>query len=281
MDTESTHGGNGSCCGKNSLLSNGRVQSATVVVLVLLAVFLFAATLNALKENRFIGSGIGAVNVLSVSGEGEVFATPDTAEFTFSITEEGESASVVKDAVDAKANDVIETLKAEGVEERDIKTVAYELHPKYEWVQERCVNVYPCPGKQVQQGFSLTQSILVKARDLDKAGTYLGLVTEKNVTDVSGLIFTIDDEDALRAGARKSAIEDAKQKAEQLAADLGVSLVRIVNFNENQGYMPSPYMARDMAMAYGIGGGAEEEKVSVPAGENKISTNVTITYEIR
>ena len=282
METDTTKNeGSCSCCEKGTLLSSGRVQTATTLVLVLLAAFLFATTLNALKENRFIGSGVGAVNTLNVSGEGEVFATPDTAEFTFSITEEGESASAVKEAVDAKANETIEALKAQGVEDKDIKTVAYELHPKYEWEQERCPMGYGCPGKQVQKGFTLTQSILVKARDLDKAGTYLSLVSEKKVTDVSGLTFTIDDEDALKAEARKAAIDDAKKKAEKLAADLGVSLVRIVSFNENQGYYPVPYMARDMAVAYGIGGGAEEAKVSVPAGENQISTSVTITYEIR
>lgn len=282
MTDTSKDTGSCSCCEKDTLLSSSRVQVATTLVLVLLAAFLFSTTLNALKENRFIGSGISPVNVVSVSGEGEVFAVPDTAEFTFSIVEEGATAGAVQEAATAKANEVINALKEQGVEEKDIKTVAYELHPKYEWVQERCVAGYGCPGKQVQKGFTLTQSVLVKARDLNKAGDLLGLVTEKNVTDVSGLTFTIDDEDALRAEARKAAIDDAKEKAEKLAADLGVSLVRIVSFNENGGYYPVPYMARDMAVSeeYGMGAG-NEVKVSVPAGENRISSNVSVTYEIR
>jgi uncharacterized protein YggE len=250
---------------------------------VLLSAYLFSVTLNALKENRFIGSGIGAVNIVSVSGEGEVFAVPDTAEFTFSITEEGATAGAVQETATTKANEVIDALKAQGVEEKDIKTVAYELHPKYEWIQERCTTAFGCPGKQVQNGFELTQSVLVKARDLNKAGELLSLVTEKNVSNVSGLTFTIADEDGLRAEARKAAIDDAKEKAEKLATDLGVSLVRIVSFNENEGNYPMPYMARDMAMSdvYGIGGGEEAKVASVPAGENRISSNVSVTYEIR
>lgn len=280
MEETSTTSGCGRCSCHGGLMGHGRSHGVFTLVLVLLAAFLFAATLNAFKEHRFIGSDISPVNVVSVSGEGEVFAVPDTAEFTFSVTEEGATASAVKDAADTKVKDVIEALKAQGVEEKDIKTVSYELHPKYEWEQERCTAVYPCPGKQVQKGFSLTQSVLVKARDLDKAGDHLGLVAGNGATNVSGLTFTIADEDNLRANARKAAIDDAKQKAEKLAADLGVSLVRIVNFNESDGYYPMPYMAREMAL--GMGGDAvEEAKVAVPAGENRISSTVSVSYEIR
>jgi uncharacterized protein YggE len=96
---------------------------------------------------------------------------------------------------------------------------------------------------------------------------------------VSGLTFTIDDESALQREARKKAIDDAKTKAQQLAKDLGVSLSRIVSFSENNGSpMPMYYRADAMAM-----GGAMEAKSapSVPTGQNKISSDVSITYEIK
>jgi hypothetical protein len=107
----------------------------------------------------------------------------------------------------------------------------------------------------------------------------LEAVASAGVTNVSGLTFTIDDRDALMREARQKAITEAKGKAEQLAKDLGVRLVRIVNFSENGGGQPPIYFSKDMAM--GMGGAEPESAPTVPAGENRFTSNVSITYEIR
>jgi uncharacterized protein len=98
--------------------------------------------------------------------------------------------------------------------------------------------------------------------------------------NVSGLSFTIDDEDALTAEAREQAINDAEEKAEELADQLGVSLVRIVGFNEGGGGYPVQYARAEMTMM-ALDEGAVGSAPSLPVGENKISSFVTITYEIR
>jgi len=277
-DNKPTEGGH---CG--SLFHSSRVQGTLILVLILLAAFLFAETIKSLKEYRYVGGGIAPSNAITVSGEGEAFAVPDTAEFTFSIMEEAATAAEVQDAATAVANDAIKALVEQGIEEKDIKTVAYSLYPKYEWQQQTTCARYPCPGKQVQVGFKLDQSVSVKVRDLDRAGELLELVTEKGVSSVSGLTFTIADEDTIKAEARKQAIDDAQAKAEKLAGDLGVALVRIVGFHESDGYRPVAYLARDSAeMAFGMGGGDEGvQSPAVPAGENRVVSNVNITYEIR
>jgi uncharacterized protein YggE len=96
---------------------------------------------------------------------------------------------------------------------------------------------------------------------------------------VSGLTFTIDDEDKLNADARDKAIADAREKAEVLADQLGVSLVRIVGFSENDGGYTPMYMKREVAlMSADAAGGAAPE---LPMGENKIISRVSVTYEIR
>src|SRR3989338_4179504 len=85
---------------------------------------------------------------------------------------------------------------------------------------------------------------------------------------------------AQRESARHQAIEQAREKAEELANQLGVSLVRVIGFSENGGGYPVPY-------AYGRGGHmmvAMESKAvapEIPVGENKIISNVSVTYEIR
>ncbi|MBP9760502.1 MAG: SIMPL domain-containing protein, partial [Candidatus Pacebacteria bacterium] len=236
---QKTGEGRGTCC-QTSVLHSNRIHSSLALVLVLLAAFLFAQTINALKEYRYIGGGIAPSNAISVSGTGEIFAVPDTAEFTFSVLEEGATAGAVQQAAATKANELIGALKEKGIDEKDVKTVVYDLQPKYEWQPLACPGYYPCERKQVQKGFILNQSVQVKVRALDKAGDLLTLVADKGATNVSNLSFTIADEGKVKTEARKLAIDEAKAKADKLASDLGVTLVRIVGFNEDIGGYPMP-----------------------------------------
>lgn len=259
--------------------TNKRIQSAAVLVLILLGAFLFASTINALKEYRYIGGGIMPTNTVTVSGEGEVFAVPDTAEFTFTIIEEGTTVGEVQDAASEKAGRAITALKEAGIEEKDIKTLSYDLRPKYEWQPVVCVR-FPCERTQVQVGFTLNQSVRVKVRDIDTAGDMLALVTDAAVQSVSSLSFTVADEDGLKAEARKLAIDEAQEKADRLAQDLGVTLVRVVGFNEDH-YWPM-YGMRSQVEAIGLGDADMVAAAPVlPVGENRVTSNVHITYEIR
>ena len=125
------------------------------------------------------------------------------------------------------------------------------------------------------KGYQVSQSVTVKVRDIGRAGELLSGVGKNGATNVGGLMFSIDDEDAVRGEARTKAIADAKAKAKELGKELGVSLVRIVSFSENGNYS-GPIM---YATSMGKGGG--EGSPEIPAGQNDIVSNVTVTYEIR
>jgi hypothetical protein len=260
------------------------VPVAIVAVLVMLALFLFVHTLSSMKAYSLIGAGVQATNTITVTGEGEVFAVPDIATFTLSIEEEAKDVAAAQEVATEKANDIIAYLRSVGIEERDIKTTSYNVQPRYDWIQETCVAGRPCePGTRTLAGFTVSQTLTVKVRDTDTAGDVLSQVGQRGVSYVSGLSFTIDDEDALKADARALAIAEAKTKAQELAADLGVDLIRIVGFYENTGGYPEPYYERSfmtMDSAMGMGGEATSAP-DLPVGENQLNSNVSVTYEVR
>lgn len=219
-------------------------------------------------------------STISISGEGEAVALPDLGQFSFSVVSEGDDAADAQSQSARSVNSIIDYLKAEGVEERDIKTQYYNLNPLYRYEERSCPVGSLCPpGDRVLVGFEANQTIAVKLRDLDKAGGLISGVGERGATNVSGLQFTIDDESILKAEARAAAIVDAKEKAEVLARDLDVRLVRIIGFWEDEGGY------------YGYGGdaavsrGAMMESAAIapdlPAGENTVRSRISITYEIR
>ncbi|OHB10634.1 MAG: hypothetical protein A3G05_02035 [Candidatus Zambryskibacteria bacterium RIFCSPLOWO2_12_FULL_45_14] len=246
------------------------------VTLIVLALFLAVETLGALKDLRGINP---AYNSLSVSGEGEVISVPDVATFSFSISADAKVASDAQNQVTKKMDAILAGLESLGIEEKDIKTTDYSIWPKYTYEPTICSPNYCPPGRQVEDGYTVSHSISVKVRKTEDAGKAIALVGEKGATGLSNISFTIDDPEKLLDEARALAIEDAKKKAKALSRELGVRLVRVVSFYDNTGG-GIPYYAEGM-------GGDMMIKTSVapaptlPTGENKTIVNVTVIYEIR
>lgn len=260
------------------------VVKAGAAALAFLALFLLVETMKSLKEYRYVGSGVTATNTITVSGNGEVFAVPDRATFTVTVREEEKEVDAAQEAATKKTNDIVAYLKNAGVEEKDIKTVSYNVNPKYEWEQKACVpGAYCEPGNQILVGFEVWQMLEVKVQDPKKAGELLTGVGSRGASEVSGLSFTIEDEDQLRSQAREMAIAEAKEKADALAKQLGVSVVRVVGFYEDSYGYPMPYYGKGgMNMDVAMSARAEAAPApELPTGENKITSNVNVTYEIR
>jgi hypothetical protein len=253
-------------------------------------------TLIGFQKLPSVGKEVYPQSTVSVSGTGEAYAVPDIATFDFSVTETGKTVKDAQSKVDAKIAVALETVRSAGVENKDIKTTGYNVYPKYEYQNAICPKIEPvmlssdsrsasgvsyCPsGKQVLTGYEASQSITVKVRDTAKVGDLVTSVGATGVTNVSGISFSVDNRDAKVAEAREQAIKDAKAKAKILAKQLGVKFGKIMYYSENGNY---PYY--DQAMGKG---GAEMSVSSVvpraaelPTGETKITSNITITYEIK
>ncbi len=220
------------------ILDNKHIHTATVTVLTLLALFLATEVAQGLKAYRYIGGGVPISNTITVSGEGEVFAVPDIASFTFSVTEENKVAAEAQRVASQKVNSALAFLKEKGIEDRDVKTTGYNLYPLYDYTQKPCTQFSCPPGERVLRGFEVSQTVSVKVRTTDEAGDILAGIGEIGVSQVSGLDFTIDDDESLKSEARKSAIKNAKERADALAEDLDVRLVRIVSFSESGSVPP-------------------------------------------
>lgn len=247
-------------------------------VLVLLAsLFIVVKIAAEMKSYQFIGHGIAPTNTISFSGTGDVFAIPDIASVTFSVVGEGKTVDEAQKGTTAKISAALGFLKTSGIEEKDIKTLNYNSYPKYDTqILPPCYDGN-CPVRNPKIiGYEVNETIAVKIRNTDNAGKIALGLGKIGVSNMSGPDFTIEDQDALQAQARKKAIDDAKQKAATLSRDLGVKLLRIVGFNESGNYPIYFNKAESMS-----GGDVMAPTPELPKGENKITSNVTITYEIR
>jgi hypothetical protein len=219
----------------------------------------------------------------SAVGEGKIVAIPDVAVFTFSvITEGGKDISALQSQNTDKVNKAIEFVKSKGVEAKDIQTKGYNLSPRYQYYS--CREVSPeigkiCPPAEIV-GYTITQTVQVKARDFAGVGDILGGVVSQGVNDVSQLSFQIDYPSAVQEQARELAIQKAKARAKKVADAAGFKLGRLISVDE--GY--TPYRVYNSLLESSAGYALDQKAPAVPTiepGSQEITVDVTLRYEIK
>jgi uncharacterized protein YggE len=262
-----------SCC------HGGIFKAVLILLFIALIVSISVGISNQIKTGRYIGQDVVSRNTITVTGEGEIYTKPDLAIETFTVKIEAKTVEKAVADNAEKMNAVIVAMKALGIEEKDLKTTDFNIYPRYEYRTDYSIQteIWPRPETRVLVGYEVTQSLEVKIRDMAKVGDVIQKAVDAGANQVGGLQFTTDDPDALKSQAREEAIKQAKDKAELLAKQLGVKLTKIVNFSEG-GYYPSPMYYDSAVNAKGMGeAGATPD---IQTGENKITVNVSITYEI-
>jgi uncharacterized protein YggE len=251
-----------------------KVVKGVLITLGFLSLFLLISTIakwDSLSDNNM------AFNTINVAGTGEVIVIPDVAVFSFTVTETSETVDTAQSLATSKINKALDALKAAGVEEKDLKTESYNIYPEYKWNQGICY-MGSCPdGREELVGYTVSQTTQVKVRDTKKAGEMLTLVGANGISNVSGLQFTLDDADSAKEEARSKAIADARVKAKKLAKDLGVDLGDVVSYYEDG---PGGYPMYDDAMYMSAKMESASMAPQLPAGENTVISNVTVTFEI-
>ena len=222
--------------------------------------------------------------MITINGTGEVMATPDVAKLSFSVTEEASTMAAAQKTATEKINSILDQVKKAGIDDKDIKTVNYSANPKYEWKTDKtsCMNGYCPEGRHEITGYTVTHNIDIKVRNTDNIGDITTILTAAKVTDLQGPNFGVDDMDVVKAEARSKAIADARTKAQAMADDLDVKLGKVVSFYDNadNGYPVPMEASSDMMMVKSATlGGAPSP--SIPMGESKVTSNVSVTFRIR
>jgi len=239
-----------------------------VGVAAFLAAFLLGQTINTFKEGRYIGQSSQYKNTISVAGEGKVVGKPDIGQVSLSVVSQAATVAVAQKSNTEKMDKVIKAMKDLGVEEEDLKTTSYSIYPRYQYTS----------GRSDIIGYEITQALEVKIRDLEKSGDILGQAAAAGANQVGSLSFTFDDPEKIKSEARQEAIGQAKQKAQDLAASLGVSLGKVTSFSEGSSDGTTPVPMYSAQEGYGVGGGGAAPDIQT--GQNEVVVYVNIAYEI-
>lgn len=212
------------------------------------------------------GKSLVASKTLTVSASGKAFAVPDIAEISFSVVSRGKNPDELSDANNQKISATIGFLKSSGTDNKDIKTVGYNLSPDYQYDLQKQRNFIT--------GYTMTQTVSVKIRDLLKVAKIIGGLTPLGVNQIGGINFTVDDQEKVLGVARAEALDKAHKKALEMASESGARLGRVLNISEFQN-TPVPYYAA------GVSAFAKESSLpTIEPGTQELTAHVAVTYEL-
>lgn len=202
---------------------------------------------------------------LAVSGEGKVDVVPDSANVDVGISVS--NAKTVEDAqnqINTVNNAIVASMQKLGIDKKNIKTSNYSIYPNYDYETGRTIT-----------GYGADVYVTITTKNTQQVAQIVSEATKAGANTVSGTSFTVSDPGKYRADARKKAIENAKQQAEEIAKSLGITLGKVVNIVEsNSGETPNPiYMER------ALGGAAQSAVPDFQEGSQTISSVVTLYFE--
>lgn len=199
-------------------MTTNRLLSFVALVVILLG--LAAAFVLGGVRSQPAAAGESAKAGIVVSGTGRVEAAPDQLEFTVGVRRRAESV----DEALGKANDLVRKVRkaliAAGVQNRRIQTTDLSIEPTYSYAN----------NEERITGYQAGQQLTVRVHRIADAGKVIGAAAKAggNAVSVHDIRMVLANRDAVMAEARKEAIADARQNAEQFAEAAGRKLGRLV-----------------------------------------------------
>lgn len=216
-----------------------------------------------------------AMKTLQVSAEWKVKITPDTTVLSAGVELHGrQTQEQAYSDMNVSIAKVRETLKANGIEEKNIQTASLYASPEYQYLD----------GKQNQIWYqaSTTLTIRIEKKDPKVTNDILDAISKIENIRINGVDYDLAEKEKVYAEARKLALEKAHAKADEMAKVAGVTIIGVANISENGNNYPIPMMAQNYrAMDMANVSEATEKLTNVSLGQIEYTTSVNVSYEIR
>jgi len=210
---------------------------------------------------------------MSLSGTGVASTTPDMATLTSGVVTHGKTAREALTANNVIMSNLVDTIKAAGIADKDIRTSGFAVHPQYSRHDSSISSDRNRPPGIV--GYQVSNNVTVRLHNLEKLGIVLDQMVTAGSNTVNGIRFGVAEPKPLQDKARRLAMADALDKATLYSNAAGVCLSRIKTIAEHGGHVPEqPIAMRTMAMD------EMQSAVPVQAGEVGFTATVAVTWEV-
>lgn len=189
-----------------------------------LLVLLTCVALLALCAGPALAEGEGTK--LSVSGNGTVLVESDLAIVTVGVREASADVLVAQATVNEKIAAIKQALLDAGVQETEINTDSINIYANYDYSD----------NTEVIVGYTANNSLSVRTTDIDNVGALIDAAFAAGANTLDNVQFTVQDDSEAREQALTKAVEDARRKADVLAAAVGMKVAAIESIAESGVY---------------------------------------------
>ena len=208
-------------------------------------------------------------NGIWVTGVGTVTVTPDIAVINLGVQAQAATVADAQQKAATAMAGVMAALKASGVADKDIATRYYSINPVYSYERET--------GKQVLDGYNVSNSVTAKVREISKAGTVIDAVAAAggDYTRINSISLTVDKPEQYNDEARDLAMKDAEARAKQLASLAGVKLGKATYIVESVNNATQPIYYDS-----GVKAVPSASATVISPGETELTLTVQVVYSI-
>ena len=253
-----------------------KIWTVLVAAMVLLALGSgFGLQTGQAQETEQPEAGIPGARTVTVTGFGEARVEPDQAVVQVGVQTDAETAQDALAQNSAQTEALVQALIDAGVAEEDISTLSVQLYPRYGQP------VDPEGGGQLEiVGYTAVTFVEVRVRDLNNLGSVLDAAVAGGANIIQFIRFEAGDLTGALDEAREEALNDARRKAEQLAALVDAQLGPVVNITE---FSPGPFAFGGAGGGFAVAEGALEaaQMTQVDPGTQSYFVTLQVTWALR
>jgi len=243
-----------------------RIRSLSVISLLVAASIVLSAC--AQQGGAPIGAPAAENKVITVVGQGEAKGVPDQARVNVGVDVFEPEVTQAVEKNEATIKTIMEALAGLGIAAEDIQTSNYSLYAEQRYGDQ---------GAEGISGYRVSNQVSVTIRDIERVSEVLEAVISAGANNIYGVEFTVSDPAALESQAREAAMQDARQRATELAGLEGLQIGDIVLISESFNQVGPIYR-------YGMGGGAEAPAAAAPSispGQVSVTSQVQVSYQLK
>lgn len=203
--------------------------------------------------------------VIDLSVTEYVDATPDVATFSTGVQTLAPTANEAVRQNNAQMTAIVARLNKLGIADKDVQTTQISLNQQFDYSE----------GRQVFRGFSASNTVSAKLRDLKKLPQFLDALASDGATNFNGPMFSVDDDSKLKEAARDKAWDNAVKRANAIARKAGYANVRVLRVEEQSGEFGYPVPMVEMRAADAAG-----KATPIAPGQVRIGATMNFTFEM-
>jgi uncharacterized protein YggE len=206
-----------------------------------------------------------AVPAVVATGQATVRRAPDRAFITATVESRATSPRDAQRTNAGVMTGVLQKLRDGGIPKEAIRTVSLTVEPEYDFTA----------GRRTLRGYVARNTIEVRVDEIDRVGDVLDTAVNSGATSAGDVRFDLKNRAGAEREALRQAVDDARGRAEALAAGGAVSLGVILRIQEEgtEAGVPRP-VTEMMAMR------AAGPVTPVNVGEIEIRARVTLTVSV-